>query len=178
MVVQCRLAPPLGCVYLAWSLWCGANVLDNWRYCRSLDIASSIPTWSTTIFLFLCGLLKQNRQQQQKYYVSKNEWEPVISLFYSGHILQVTLLWLPLINFLEETQKRCPIAHPWGWVMGCLLWGQSLNNAYTCIDGLVQDYSVSSVLAMEVPVSKAIIGAGNGLSPVLCQAIICTKAYC
>ena len=31
-----------------------------------------------------------------------------------------------MVNFLQNTNKRHPIAHPWGWAMGCILWVHSL----------------------------------------------------
>ena len=32
-----------------------------------------------------------------------------------------------VVDFLQNADKRRPIAHPWGWDMGCLLWVQCLD---------------------------------------------------
>ena len=36
-----------------------------------------------------------------------------------------------VVNFLQNPNKRHPVAHPLGWAMGCLVWIQTLINILT-----------------------------------------------
>ena len=43
----------------------------------------------------------------------------------------VQSLYLAVIVSFPNTHNRHPIAHPWGWAMGCVLWVQSLPHVWS-----------------------------------------------
>ena len=47
-----------------------------------------------------------------------------------------------VVNFLPNPHKRHPIARPWGWAMGCLLWVQPLINSVSLAAILYIQYNV------------------------------------
>ena len=103
-----------------------------------------------------CGLKKGMKQNVTHFYIEKKNdikcWHIILT---AVNMMQFHYINDKAVNCLKHIWNRHPIAHLWGRAMGCLfckfkVWSNHLWKLQHDIDGLVQDCSISSALAMEI----------------------------
>ena len=105
----------------------------------------TFDTWQN-ITISLCPLWKMLFGQWKSFgnFYSKTWRKYVLFVFHSTIFRQIQWGAVISLSFIQNSHKIHPIARPWGWDLGCLLWGQTLIYVLTQLLQCCVQYMMTS----------------------------------